>query len=192
MSATEQSSSTLNDKGLYESKWPLIDSDPHFKRVIGYLRPSDYATFAGLTALGPAAMLWLDKYGPQNFKGNKPAFTTAMKTSFWFGALGAFFYVYQKSSMRFYGMLENAREAELDMQEMTERARQGLPLYGKSIMPEHIQQSAAANSQFSAVLMGFLPWFNFVNHPYHGVDTSKYYIAAGVPVPGSEEKVETA
>lgn len=25
--------------------------------------------------------------------------------------------------------------------------------------------------------------FNFVNHPHHGVDTSKYYEYAGVPVP---------
>ena len=36
--------------------YPLIDSDPHFARVVRYFRPSDYATWAIATAAGPGAI----------------------------------------------------------------------------------------------------------------------------------------
>lgn len=36
--------------------FPLIDSDPHFARVVRYFRPSDYATWAIATAAGPTAL----------------------------------------------------------------------------------------------------------------------------------------
>lgn len=36
--------------------FPLIDSDPHFARVVRYFRPSDYATWAVATAAGPTAL----------------------------------------------------------------------------------------------------------------------------------------
>jgi hypothetical protein len=37
------------------SPYPVIDADPTFGRVIRYMRPSDYATWAGAAAAGPAA-----------------------------------------------------------------------------------------------------------------------------------------
>jgi len=37
-------------------EYPLIDSDPHFARVVRYFRPSDYATWAVATAAGPTAL----------------------------------------------------------------------------------------------------------------------------------------
>jgi hypothetical protein len=36
--------------------YPLIDSDPHFSRVVRYFRPSDYATWGIATAAGPTAL----------------------------------------------------------------------------------------------------------------------------------------
>jgi hypothetical protein len=36
--------------------FPLIDSDPHFARVVRYFRPSDYATWGLATAAGPTAL----------------------------------------------------------------------------------------------------------------------------------------
>lgn len=38
--------------------YPLIDSDPHFSRVVRYMRPNDYALWAGAAAAGPG-LLWL-------------------------------------------------------------------------------------------------------------------------------------
>ena len=38
--------------------FPLIDADPHAARVIRYMRPADYALWAGATAAGPS-VLWL-------------------------------------------------------------------------------------------------------------------------------------
>lgn len=51
--------------------------------------------------------------------------------------------------VRFWGWTENEREQEMDRQEMTERARQGLPLYGTSNEPEWVQGAAHRNSVFS-------------------------------------------
>jgi hypothetical protein len=41
---------------VVESPYPLIDADPHFSRVIRYMRPSDYAVWAGATAAFPSAL----------------------------------------------------------------------------------------------------------------------------------------
>jgi hypothetical protein len=37
--------------------YPLIDADPHAGRVIRYMRPSDYAVWAGSVAAAPALLL---------------------------------------------------------------------------------------------------------------------------------------
>jgi len=78
-------------------------------------------------------------------------------------------------SARFYGARENRREVEMDMQEMVAKVKRGESLYGKSEMTEHMQGVAHRNSRFAGVFSHVLPWPNFVNHPYHGVDTAKYY-----------------
>ena len=34
---------------------------------------------------------------------------------------------------------------------------------------------ASRQSRYSGVFLHVMPWFNFVNHNQHGVDTAKYY-----------------
>ncbi|OAQ30435.1 hypothetical protein K457DRAFT_155004 [Linnemannia elongata AG-77] len=46
------------------TEFPVIDSDPHFNRVISYMRGSDVVAWGGLTAAAPAALLAL---------GNQPS-----------------------------------------------------------------------------------------------------------------------
>lgn len=72
-------------------------------------------------------------------------------------------------------MSENAREVELDMREMVDKVKAGEPLYGQSSLTPHMQGVAARQSRYSALFTAVLPWFNFVNHNQHGVDTAKYY-----------------
>ncbi|TDZ23106.1 NADH-ubiquinone oxidoreductase 20.9 kDa subunit [Colletotrichum orbiculare MAFF 240422] len=91
------------------------------------------------------------------------------------GLAGGFLYFYQRSSLRFYGATENAREVAMDMNEMVAKVKAGEPLYGESRLTPHMQGVAARQSRYSALFMGVIPWFNFVNHNQHGVDTAKYY-----------------
>lgn len=72
-------------------------------------------------------------------------------------------------------MSENAREVNLDMREMVDKVKRGEPLYGESRLSPHMQGVAARQSRFSALFFDAIPWFNFVNHSQHGVDTAKYY-----------------
>lgn len=78
-------------------------------------------------------------------------------------------------TVRFYGFSENAREVEMDMREMVDKVKRGEPLYGESKLEPHMQGVAARQSRFSGLFSDAVPWFNFVNHPQHGVDTAKYY-----------------
>ena len=48
-------------------------------------------------------------------------------------------------------------------------------LYGTSELTEYMQGVAHRNSRYAATFAHVLMWPNFVNHPYHGVDTAKYY-----------------
>lgn len=77
--------------------------------------------------------------------------------------------------MRFYGFTENSREVQMDMDEMVGKVKRGQPLYGESDLSPHMQGVAARQSRFSSLFSDVIPWFNFVNHPQHGVDTAKYY-----------------
>lgn len=77
--------------------------------------------------------------------------------------------------MRFYGRAENAREVQMDMREMVDKVKRGEPLYGVSQLEPHQQGMAARQSRFSALFSDVVPYFNFVNHQQHGVDTAKYY-----------------
>jgi len=76
---------------------------------------------------------------------------------------------------RFYGARENRREIEMDMREMVDKVKKGEPLYGKSDLSEYLQGVAHRNSRYAGVFSQVIPWPNLVNHPYHGVDTAKYY-----------------
>ncbi|KAJ5681532.1 NADH-ubiquinone oxidoreductase 21 kDa subunit [Penicillium maclennaniae] len=125
--------------------YPLIDSDPHLRRVFGYARPSDYAVGAGAAAVSPIAFWVMERVSPSH------------------------------TAERFYGFTENTREVEMDMREMVDKVKQGQPLYGASKVSDYIQGVAARNSRYSELFIHVLPWFNIVNHDQHGVDTAKYY-----------------
>ncbi|KAL2258013.1 hypothetical protein VTK26DRAFT_8839 [Humicola hyalothermophila] len=156
-----------------KTDYPLIDNDPHFKRVIRYARPSDYVHGAVAAAGAPALLYAMEKFAPSQV--GKGGFAQAMRLAGFIGFAGGFLYFYQRSAFRFYGMTENAREVEMDMREMTDRVKAGLPLYGESQLTPAMQGVAARQSRYSALFFGVLPWFNFVNHSQHGVDTAKYY-----------------
>ncbi|KAH7358667.1 NADH-ubiquinone oxidoreductase 21 kDa subunit [Plectosphaerella cucumerina] len=156
-----------------QSDYPLIDNDPHFRRVIGYARPSDYVHGAVAAAFGPAALLFMERFSPSHV--GKGGFAPVLRLAGAIGLTGGFLYFYQRSSLRFYGATENAREVEMDMREMVDKVKRGEPLYGESSLTPHMQGVAARQSRYSALFMGVLPWFNFVNHNQHGVDTAKYY-----------------
>merc|ERR1712000_803954 len=125
--ATEQPQKTFaGPSKTVHADYPLIDNDPHFKRVIGYAGTSDYAV-GGLAALsGPGLMYAVEKFAPSH------------------AGRGAF-------------------------------PKRGESLYGESQLSPHMQGVAARQSRYSALFMGVVPWFNFVNHSQHGVDTAKYY-----------------
>lgn len=77
--------------------------------------------------------------------------------------------------MRFYGFSENAREVDMDMREMVGKVKRGESLYGESTLTPHMQGVAARQSRYSGLFSDVIPWFNFVHHSQHGVDTAKYY-----------------
>ncbi|XXH02257.1 hypothetical protein Hte_008626 [Hypoxylon texense] len=158
---------------VVKSEYPLIDNDPHFKRVVGYARPSDYIHGGVAAAAGPGLLLAMEKFAPSQV--GRGGFARALRLAGAIGIAGGFLYFYQRSSLRFYGMSENAREVEMDMQEMVSKVKAGEPLYGESKLTPHMQGVAARQSRYSALFTAVIPWFNFVNHNQHGVDTAKYY-----------------
>ena len=50
-------SSSIDAHGGGPTDYPLIDADPHFGRVVRYLRPSDYGVIVASTAAVPAAFI---------------------------------------------------------------------------------------------------------------------------------------
>lgn len=94
------------------------------------------------------------------------------------GFLGGFLFAYQRSScalalslfsllsladhdsnsgfhaVRFLGWSENKREEEKDFAELSQRAREGKPLWGESPQPMWVQAAAHRNSQFSQLKFG--------------------------------------
>ncbi|KAK6856611.1 hypothetical protein PG995_006798 [Apiospora arundinis] len=158
---------------VLKTDYPLIDNDPHFKRVVGYARPSDYVHGLTAAAAGPGMLYAMEKFAPSQV--GRGGFAQAMRLTGVIGAIGGFLYYYQRSTMRFYGMSENAREVDMDMREMVDKVKKGEALYGESRLTPHMQGVAARQSRYSALFMYGIPWFNFVNHSQHGVDTAKYY-----------------
>ncbi|KAK1063170.1 hypothetical protein LTR33_012347 [Friedmanniomyces endolithicus] len=153
--------------------YPLIDSDPHFRRVLAYARPADYTASALLASFPPLAMLLMERISPSEV--GRGGFAPIMRLSTSIGFVSGFLLLYSRSQNRFYGFSENRREIERDMKEMTARVRKGEPLYGVSGLTEYMQGVASRQSRYSGVFLHVMPWFNFVNHGQHGVDTAKYY-----------------
>ncbi|KAF5678506.1 nadh-ubiquinone oxidoreductase 21 kda subunit [Fusarium heterosporum] len=172
--ATKQATpSFVGASKVVQTEYPLIDNDPHFKRVVGYARTSDYIYGTIAAAFAPTALYTLEKFAPSHV--GKGGFPKAMRLAGGVGLLGGFLYFYQRSSLRFYGATENSREIEMDMREMVDKVKKGEPLYGVSRLSPHLQGVAARQSRYSALFLSTIPWFNFVNHNQHGVDTAKYY-----------------
>ncbi|KAJ5895475.1 hypothetical protein N7495_007166 [Penicillium taxi] len=153
--------------------YPLIDSDPHLRRVFGYARPSDYAVAGGAAAVSPLAFWIMERVSPSHV--GRGGFSPVMRLATAVGLIGGLHVFYQRSCQRFYGFTENAREVELDTREMVDKVKSGQPLYGPSGVSSYIQGVAARNSRYSELFIHIIPWFNVVNHDQHGVDTAKYY-----------------
>ena len=126
-----------------------------------------------MPAAGPAFIYWLERISPSEV--TKPGFASIMRLSVATSFTAGFILFYQRSQNRFYGFTENRRELEMDMREMTDKVKRGQPLYGVSTMTEYMQGVASRQSRYSGVFLHVMPWFNFVNHDQHGVDTAKYY-----------------
>lgn len=45
----------------FNQPYPVIDNDPHFFRVVRYMRPTDYAAWAAGTAAAPGLLLAMGK-----------------------------------------------------------------------------------------------------------------------------------
>ncbi|KAF9920354.1 hypothetical protein FBU30_009840 [Linnemannia zychae] len=146
------------------TEYPVIDSDPHFTRVVRYMRGSDVAAWGALTVGTPAILLGFERVRPA--AGPKGInFALGLATAM--GFMGGFLYSYQKSSLRFWGWEENAREQAMNRKEMDARAAAGLPAYGEPTMDEDGQATAARNSKYAAIRFSSIPWFNTTNHKYH-------------------------
>ncbi|KAF1348867.1 C-terminal of NADH-ubiquinone oxidoreductase 21 kDa subunit-domain-containing protein [Delphinella strobiligena] len=158
---------------LLNSDYPLIDSDPHFKRVVGYARTSDWLYGVSFSAILPASMLLMERVSPTNV--GKAGFSSAMRLAGGVGIAGGFLLAYSRSINRFYGLTENRREIDLDMREMVDKVKRGESIYGTSQLTEYMQGVASRQSRYAAMWIHVIPWFNFVNHNQHGVDTAKYF-----------------
>ena len=71
----------------------------HFKRVVGYARPSDWAVGAGVSAAGPALMLYWEKVSP-SYVG-RGGFAPIMRLSGVVGLTAGFLMVYSRSTSEF-------------------------------------------------------------------------------------------
>jgi hypothetical protein len=175
----------------------ILTKGRHFKRVVSYARPSDYVAGAVFGAGGPALMLTWERIAP-SYVG-KGGFAPIMRLTGVIGLGAGFLLFYQRSIrglpssflpfeeefkgvfanrevvVRFYGFTENKREVEMDMKEMVAKVKKGEPLYGHSTLTPYAQGMASRNSRYSGLFLHVIPWFNFVNHNQHGVDTAKYY-----------------
>ncbi|KAK2852166.1 hypothetical protein FQN49_005304 [Arthroderma sp. PD_2] len=165
---------------LIKTDYPLLDSDPHIRRVFGYARTSDYLFGAGVAAVSPLLFGIMDRVQPA--ASGAINFSRCMRLA---GAVGL-------AADRFYGLTENAREEEMDMREMVDKVKKGEPLYGTSALSPYMQGVAARNSRYTSLFIHVIPWFNVVNHNQHGVDTAKYYRQAERELEAERVKLMTS
>ncbi|KAK9474756.1 putative NUXM subunit of mitochondrial NADH:ubiquinone oxidoreductase [Dipodascopsis tothii] len=154
--------------------YEIIDTDPHMSRVVRYMRFSDLVTGTAVAVGGPAFLLALQHIDPTSVKGARTLAPTLRAA----GALGLFagFSVsYLRSSRRFWGWDENAREVAKDRYEMKSRLAKGEPLYPTSQTPSYLQDLAARYTTYSATMLAVFPIFNLAHHQTHGIDPARYY-----------------
>jgi hypothetical protein len=161
------------------SSYELIDADPHFSRVISYFRPSDVGVWAASTVAFPVALQLWERLEPSAgaFKAPGKVPGGALRTATLLGFVGGFYLSYVRSSKRFLGWTENAREVSKDRYEIKKLLSEEKLPYGEneSVLDDRMKDIASRNSQYSFTTMAILPWFNLANHPYHGVNIQKYY-----------------
>lgn len=161
------------------TEYELIDLDPHFNRVVGYFRTSDYGVWAASTAGFPLALAAMERLessaGPYKAPNKIPG--GALRVATFLGLSGGFLLAYIRSSQRFLGWKENAREVKLDRYEIKKSLSEGkLPYHeNESLLDDRLKDVANRNSQNSVAIAAIIPWFNFVHHPYHGINIQKYY-----------------
>lgn len=170
-----------------QADYEIIDVDPHIKRVVGYFRPSDYAAWGITTAAIPLSLSAWERFEPSAgaFKAPTKVPGGALRAATLVGFVGGFYLAYVRSCKRFLGWEENAREVKKDRYEIKKLlSQEKLPYHeNESVLDDRLKDVANRNSQYSFVTMAILPWFNVVNHPYHGVNIEKYYENR----PGEEE-----
>ncbi|WFD40876.1 uncharacterized protein MJAP1_003867 [Malassezia japonica] len=145
----------------FDTPYPLIDTDPHFRRVINYFRPSDYTAWAGTAAAFPSALFLLERSDPSRARYG---LGTALRLSAFLGLAGGFLLAYQRSTFRFWGWTENDREHERAKEEVASGKVAGI---GASSLSPEMQGAAFRNSLFSQLNFAIMPWFNLVNHDHH-------------------------
>lgn len=79
--------------------YPLIDADPHVKRVISYMRPTDYAIWGGATFAAPAALNFWERIDPSKSAGY--SLRNAGRLATVVGFVGGFLLAYQSSAREF-------------------------------------------------------------------------------------------
>lgn len=161
------------------SDYELIDVDPHLRRVVSFMRPSDYAAWGASILFFPTAMKVWEHLEPVEGAYTKPGRISGgtMRTATLLGVVGGFYLAYVRSSKRFLGWSENEREVLRDRYDMKKLlSEEKLPFAeNESVLDDRLKDIANKNSQYAFVNMAVIPWFNLVNHPYHGIDLSKYY-----------------
>ncbi|KZT59874.1 hypothetical protein CALCODRAFT_481175 [Calocera cornea HHB12733] len=178
-------------KPTLSQPYPLIDSDPHFFRVVRFMRPSDLLWATAITASGPAIIWhseWMDNISGKPTRVPRPA----LRMAGLLGATAGFFFAYIQTSKRFWGWQENLREVKKDYSEMTKRVAEGKPLYGTTDLTDYMQGVAMRNSHYAQLKLSVFPWFNFANHKYHGVDPAIYGAGAQATEDGAEPKPQQA
>jgi hypothetical protein len=160
---------------LPQADYEIIDLDPHFSKVVGYFRFSDYAKIATFTASGPL-FLSIVSYVESSGKSFHVS-PRYLRLATFFGMTAGFLSQYAQSSLRFQGAIENSREVAKDRYEVKSRLAKGQTPYrqDESDLPEWLRKVAARTSIHSYNALAVFPWFNLVRHEFHGVNLDKYY-----------------
>ncbi len=92
---------------------------------------------------------------------------SALRLSTFLGLCGGFLFAYQRTSFRFWvGRRTNWNSRPTRLRSMPDQASWNRP--SKSDLTPYMQGVAHRNSAFSQLKFSTLPWFNLVDHPYHG------------------------
>lgn len=78
-----------------ETPYPVIDADPHFGRVLRYMRPNDYILWGSAALAGPATLTVWDRIDPSKAAAG---LRHAVRVTGFLGFCGGFLLAYQNSS----------------------------------------------------------------------------------------------